>query len=50
MASLACSLIVTVVNSAMHSVADSPGRQPTMMPVSAPHRPYSTEVGLRMAR
>ena len=36
MASLAGSLTVSVVSSAMHSVADSPGRQPTMMPHQRP--------------
>ena len=39
MASLGAILMVSVVSNAMHSVADNPGRQPTMMPSSAPDSP-----------
>src|SRR3982751_5111374 len=45
MASLACSLIVRVVSSAMASVAESPGRMPMMMPTNAPPRPYARVSG-----
>src|SRR6478609_6941966 len=45
MASLACSLIVRVVSSAMASVADSPGRMPITMPTNAPPSPYSRVMG-----
>jgi hypothetical protein len=38
-------LIVIVVSSAMTSVAESPGRMPTMIPSSAPPRPSAIEVG-----
>jgi hypothetical protein len=44
------SLIVSVVRSAMTSVAESPGRMPTMMPSSAPPRPRAIEAGLRNPR
>ena len=50
MAVLAGSLIVSVVSSAMHSVADSPGRHPTMMPSKAPPMPYAIEMGFRKPR
>src|SRR3982751_359944 len=49
-ASFAGSLIVIVVSSAMTSVADRPGRMPTMMPSSAPPRPSAIDVGLRKPR
>ena len=39
MASLGAILMVSVVNSAMQSVADNPGRQPTIMPSKAPLSP-----------
>ena len=39
------SLIVIVVSSAITSVAERPGRMPTMMPSSAPPRPSAIEVG-----
>ena len=39
------SLIVIVVSSAITSVAERPGRMPTMMPSSAPPRPRAIEVG-----
>ncbi len=45
MALFAGSLIVIVVKSAITSVAESPGRMPTMMPSSAPPRPGAIEVG-----
>src|SRR5580765_2272007 len=44
-ASFAGSLIVIVVRSAITSVAERPGRMPTMMPSSAPPRPRAIEVG-----
>ena len=51
MASLAGSFTVSVVSSAMQSVAESPGIQPTRMPVSAPAMPRASDVGLsRSAR
>ncbi|MFO1269117.1 MAG: hypothetical protein U1F67_21640 [Rubrivivax sp.] len=34
-----CSLIVSVVRSAIASVAESPGRMPMMMPTKAPPSP-----------
>ena len=46
MASFAGSLTVSVVSSAMHSVAERPGIQPTRMPVSAPAMPRAIDVGL----
>ena len=42
---LAGSLIVIVVSSAITSVAERPGRMPTMMPSSAPPRPSAIDVG-----
>src|SRR5205085_3186675 len=45
MASLACSLMVRVVSSAIASVADSPGRMPMMMPTKAPPSPYARVSG-----
>src|SRR5450830_1411790 len=51
MASFAGSFTVSVVSSAMQSVAESPGIQPTRMPVSAPAKPRASDVGLsRSAR
>ncbi len=50
MASLGGSLLVSVVSSAMHSVAEGPGRQPTMMPSSAPPSPCASDVTLKMLR
>ena len=49
-ASFAGSLTVSVVSKAMHSVAESPGMQPTRMPSNAPHRPKAIDVGLRSER
>src|SRR3954464_11787061 len=45
MAWLAGSLMVSVVSSAMASVADRPGRMPITMPTNAPPSPYSRVSG-----
>ena len=50
MASLGASLMVSVVSNAMHSVADNPGRQPTMMPSSAPRKPVGDRVDVEDAQ
>ena len=47
---LAPSFIVSVVSKAMHSVADSPGKQPTIIPISAPPSPYASDTGLSTPR
>jgi hypothetical protein len=42
--------MVSVVSSAIASVADSPGRMPITMPTNAPPRPYISVSGFMKLR
>ena len=50
MASLGAILMVSVVSSAMQSVADNPGRQPTIMPSKRAAQPIGERVDIENAQ